>query len=158
MGRPLDIVFCGTGWLPMVDHLRARLPAEAKVRVRDYAKPMPESVAGANVILPSNARIDAATIAAPEDLILIQQPAVGIEGVDLEAGVVGERGAPAVFARVARLLPRVRFQRRAVFDRLGRVRERVQRRHLEVEPREHRDDLARLVPIARGEHDLHRVT
>jgi phosphoglycerate dehydrogenase-like enzyme len=44
------------------------------------------------VILPSNARIDAATIAAPEDLILIQQPAVGIEGVDLEAAKA--RGVP----------------------------------------------------------------
>ena len=92
MGRPLDIVFCGTGWLPMVDHLRARLPSEAKVRVRDYSLPIAEAVAGANVILPSNARIDAAAIAAPKDLILIQQPAVGIEVVDLEAAK--ERGVP----------------------------------------------------------------
>jgi phosphoglycerate dehydrogenase-like enzyme len=92
MGRPLDIVFCGTGWLPMVDHLRERLPAEAKVRVRDYTKPIAEAVASANVILPSNARIDAAAIAAPKDLILIQQPAVGIEVVDLQAAK--DRGIP----------------------------------------------------------------
>ena len=38
-----------------------------------------------NVILPSNAPIDADAIAAPEDLRLIQQPAAGIENVDLAA-------------------------------------------------------------------------
>ena len=92
IGRPLDIVFCGTGWLPMVDHLRERLPAEARVRVRDHARPMTDEVASANVILPSNARIDAAAIEAARELILIQQPAVGIEGVDLEAAKA--RGVP----------------------------------------------------------------
>ena len=90
--RPLDIVFCGTGWLPMVDKLRERLPSQAKVRVRNYDRPMVDEVASANVILPSNARIDAAAINAAKDLILIQQPAVGIEGVDLEAAKA--RGVP----------------------------------------------------------------
>jgi phosphoglycerate dehydrogenase-like enzyme len=88
----MDIVFCGTGWLPMVDALRERLPSTAKVRVRDHSRPLEEEVASANVILPSNAYISAAAINAPRDLLLIQQPAVGIEVVDLEAAKA--RGVP----------------------------------------------------------------
>lgn len=88
----MDIIFCGTGWLPMVDALQERLPPSAKVRVRDHSRPIDEEVAGANVILPSNAYIGASTINAPRDLLLIQQPAVGIEVVDLEAAKA--RGVP----------------------------------------------------------------
>ncbi len=81
----LDIVFCGTGWLPMVDAVRALLPAGASLRVRDYDRPVAEEVADAHVILPSNGRIDAAAIRGARNLRLIQQPAVGVEVVDLEA-------------------------------------------------------------------------
>ena len=81
----LDIVFCGTGWLPMVDAVQARLPDGAKVRVRDHDRPMAEEVADAHVILPSNGRIDAESINGARNLRLIQQPAVGVEVVDLEA-------------------------------------------------------------------------
>jgi phosphoglycerate dehydrogenase-like enzyme len=88
----LEIVFCGTGWLPMVDAVRSRLPEGASLRVRDYVRPLPEEVAGAHVILPSNAHIDAEAIAAARDLRLIQQPAVGVEVVDLEAA--RGRGVP----------------------------------------------------------------
>jgi phosphoglycerate dehydrogenase-like enzyme len=88
----MDIVFCGTGWLPMVDALRERLPASAHVRVSDPSRSMEDEVAAANVILPSFARIDAAAIRAAHDLILIQQPAVGIEVVDLQAAEA--RGVP----------------------------------------------------------------
>lgn len=81
----LDIVFCGTGWLPMVDAVRERLPDGATLRVRDYDRPMADEVAGAQVILPSNGRIDAASIRGAKNLRLIQQPAVGVDVVDLEA-------------------------------------------------------------------------
>lgn len=82
---PLDIVFCGTGWLPMVDAVRERLPAGTSLRVRDYDRPMADEVEGAHVILPSNGRIDAASIRGATNLRLIQQPAVGVDMVDLEA-------------------------------------------------------------------------
>jgi len=81
----LDIVFCGTGWLPMVDAVRERLPKGASLRVRDPGRPMADEVADAHVILPSNGRIDAAAIRGATHLRLIQQPAVGVDMVDLEA-------------------------------------------------------------------------
>jgi len=88
----LDIVFCGTGWLPMVDAVRERLPEGASLRVRDPDRPMAEEVADAHVILPSNGRIDAAAIRGATNLRLIQQPAVGVDMVDLEAARA--RGVP----------------------------------------------------------------
>jgi phosphoglycerate dehydrogenase-like enzyme len=88
----VNVVFCGTGWLPIVDAIRARLPAGATIRVRSGGRPLVDELADADVILPSNARIDAAAIAAPRALRLIQQPAVGYEGVDL--GAARARGVP----------------------------------------------------------------
>lgn len=88
----MDIVFCGNGWLPMVDKVRERLPPGARIRVRDHNRPLTDEVAAANVILPSNAHIDRSAIEAARDLWLVQQPAVGVEGVDLEAAKA--RGVP----------------------------------------------------------------
>jgi phosphoglycerate dehydrogenase-like enzyme len=88
----LDVVFCGTGWLPMVDAVRERLPEGATLRVRDHVRPLAEEVASAHVILPSNGHIDAEAIRAAGDLRLIQQPAVGVDVVDLEAARA--RGVP----------------------------------------------------------------
>jgi phosphoglycerate dehydrogenase-like enzyme len=88
----IDVVFCGTGWFTIVDYIRARLPAGVSIRIRDFDRPITEELATANVILPSNARIDAAAIHAPRDLRLIQQPAVGVEWIDLEAARL--RGVP----------------------------------------------------------------
>jgi len=86
------IVFCGSGWFPIVDAIRARLPAGAEIDVRDPARHLAQAVAGAQVILPSNARVDAAALAAARELVLVQQPAVGVEGIDLEAARA--RGVP----------------------------------------------------------------
>jgi len=93
------VTFCGTGWLPMVDYIRERLPAGASIRVRDFGRPLAADLVDTNVILPSNARIDAAAIGAPRDLRLIQQPAVGYEGIDLDAARA--RGVPACNAPAA---------------------------------------------------------
>lgn len=133
----LDIVFCGTGWLPMVDAVRERLPDGATVRVRDYDRPMAEEVADAHVILPSNGRIDAASIRGARNLRLIQQPAVGVEVVDLETAkacgvpVCNAPGANAdalaqnalfLILALARRLPEARraFAERQVGVPLGR--------------------------------------
>ncbi len=133
----LDIVFCGTGWLPMVDAVRARLPEGASVRVRDYDRPIAEEVADAHVILPSNGRIDGASIRGAQNLRLIQQPAVGVEVVDLDAAkacgvpVCNAPGANAdalaqnallLILALARRLPEARraFAERRVGVPLGR--------------------------------------
>ena len=133
----LDIVFCGTGWLPMVDAVRERLPAGATLRVRDYDRPMTDEVADAHVILPSNGRIDADSIRGAKNLRLIQQPAVGVDMVDLEAAkacgvpVCNAPGANAdalaqnalfLILALARRLPEARraFAERQVGVPLGR--------------------------------------
>lgn len=88
----MNVVFCGTGWLPIVDFIRDRLPAGVAIRVRDYARPVADELRDAHVILPSNCRIDRAAIEAPAELRLIQQPAAGYDGVDLDAA--RDRGVP----------------------------------------------------------------
>jgi phosphoglycerate dehydrogenase-like enzyme len=69
----------------MVDRIRARLPLGVTVRARDLTRPLLDEIKDADVILPSNARIDASAIDAAPRLILIQQPAVGTDGIDLDA-------------------------------------------------------------------------
>ena len=88
----MQIVFCGTGWYPIVDAIRARLPPGTSIRSWDPRLPLVSQIEDADVLLPSNARLDAAVIAAPRNLRLIQQPAVGTEGIDLAAARA--RGVP----------------------------------------------------------------
>jgi len=88
----LQIVFCGTGWLPIVEKIRARLPPGAAIRLRDPGRPVAEEVRDAEVIVPSNATVDAAVIAAARKLRLIQQSAAGYEMIDLAAARA--RGVP----------------------------------------------------------------
>lgn len=88
----MEIVFCGTGWGALVDVVRARLPPGWSIRSRSFARSLAEDIAGADVVLPSNAPFDRAAIFAAERLRLIQQPAVGYEGIDLDAARA--RGIP----------------------------------------------------------------
>lgn len=84
-------LYCGTGWFPIIDAIAARVPG-LSVEIWDRSAPLAESVAGVSVIMPSNSAVDAAAIAAAADLVLIQQPASGYDGVDLEAARA--RGVP----------------------------------------------------------------
>lgn len=79
----MEIVFCGSGWLPIVDTIRARLPDGVTIRARDLGKPIADEVRDAEILLPSNAPFDAAVFAAAQRVILVQQPAVGVDGIDL---------------------------------------------------------------------------
>jgi phosphoglycerate dehydrogenase-like enzyme len=88
----VNAIFCGTGWASIVDVIRARLPAGVTIRIRDFERPLVDELRDAHVILPSNTLIPAEAIAAATDLMLIQQPAVGIEVVDLAAARA--RGVP----------------------------------------------------------------
>lgn len=88
----MRLVFCGTGWLEIIDSIRTRLPAGDTIEGRDVALPLAEQVAAADVILPSNAGLDAATLAAATRVVLVMQPAVGTDGIDLAAAKA--RGVP----------------------------------------------------------------
>jgi phosphoglycerate dehydrogenase-like enzyme len=88
----MRLVYCGTGWLPVVDLIRERLPLGASIAVRDPSRPVREQLADADVILPSNVAIDDAALAAAPRLRLIQQPAAGVDGIDLHAA--RRRGIP----------------------------------------------------------------
>lgn len=86
------MVFCGTGWLSVVDRIAERLPSHARIRVRDPQQPVAEIIEDAAVLLPSNARIGPDELAAAKALRLIQQPAAGYDGIDLAAARA--RGIP----------------------------------------------------------------
>lgn len=91
----MKLVYCGSGWRPIVAMIRERLPAGATIELWDRTS----SLADAGVLLPSNYRLDAGVIAAARELRLIQQPAAGVENIDLEAA--RDRGVPVCNAPAA---------------------------------------------------------
>ena len=104
--RAMQLLYCGSGWLPIVDYIRARLPAGAAIEIWDRNVPLVERVRDVDVLLPSAAAITANVIAAAPKLRLIQQPAAGTDTIDRAAA--RERGipvcnAPAMFGAVAEL-------------------------------------------------------
>jgi len=80
----MRVLFCGSGWLPIVDILRERA-RDSSIEMWDRRVPLVDAIAEAEVVLPSNGRITAEAIAAAKQLRLIQQPAAGTEGIDLAA-------------------------------------------------------------------------
>jgi phosphoglycerate dehydrogenase-like enzyme len=90
--RTMRLLFCGSGWLPLVDHIAARLPEGSTIARWDRVQPLVEVVRDVDVLLPSNAHITADIIAAATQLRLIQQPAAGTEGIDRAAAIA--RGIP----------------------------------------------------------------
>lgn len=88
----MRLLFCGSGWLPIVDHIAARLPAGMAVRAWDRTRPLVDEVAEIDVLLPSNAAITPDVVTAARRLQLIQQPAAGIELID--STVAAARGIP----------------------------------------------------------------
>jgi phosphoglycerate dehydrogenase-like enzyme len=98
-GRHVQILYCGSGWLPAVDLIRARLDARlpgAEIRVWDRTTPLSEAAREVDVLLPSNARLGPEVLHAASKLRLLQQPAAGIDGIDLEAARA--RGIPVANA------------------------------------------------------------
>src|SRR5688500_12794282 len=83
--RSMRLLFCGSGWLDVVERIRARLAPDDELRAWDRTRPLVDEVADIDVLLPSNGLIDAAVISAARALRLIQQPAAGYEGIDVAA-------------------------------------------------------------------------
>ncbi len=88
----MKILFCGSGWLPIVDCIEAALPPAHQLVRWDRRRPLAEEVGDVDVILPSNSKIDDEVLAAAPRLRLIQQPAVGTEPIDVAAA--RRRGVP----------------------------------------------------------------
>ena len=89
-------LFTGSGWRPFVDFLARHLPADYQISIWDRARPIGEAVADVDILLPSNAPITAEVIAAAQAVRLIQQPAAGVENIDLAAARA--RGIPVANA------------------------------------------------------------
>lgn len=81
----MHLLFCGSGWLPIVDAIAARLPAGATIATWDRSGPLAGAVADVDVLLPSNAHITPEVIHAAPRLKLIQQPAAGTDLIDRTA-------------------------------------------------------------------------
>lgn len=90
--RDMRLLFCGSGWLPIVDHIAVRLPEGSTITRWDHVQPLALAVREIDVLLPSNAPITADVIAAASQLRLIQQPATGTERIDRAAAAA--RGIP----------------------------------------------------------------
>jgi phosphoglycerate dehydrogenase-like enzyme len=90
--RVVKLLFCGSGWLPIVDHIAARLGDGHSITRWDLVTPLVEVVRETDVLLPSNAHITADVIDSARHLRLIQQPAAGTEKIDQAAARA--RGIP----------------------------------------------------------------
>jgi len=86
----MRLLFCGSGWLPMVDLIAGRLPGGWSISTWDRKVPLERAVADIDVLLPSNAAITPAVVAAASRLRLIQQPAAGTEWIDRAAAAARE--------------------------------------------------------------------
>jgi phosphoglycerate dehydrogenase-like enzyme len=78
----MQLLFCGSGWLPIVDLIAARLPADSSIRTWDHRSPLASVVGDVEVLLPSNAAITPEVVSAATRLRLIQQPAAGTDLID----------------------------------------------------------------------------
>lgn len=78
----MRLLFTGSGWLPIVDMIEARLPSGATLARWDRAVPLADVVTDIDVLLPSNAKITPEVIHAATKLRLVQQPAAGTEQID----------------------------------------------------------------------------
>ncbi|MEZ4363037.1 MAG: NAD(P)-dependent oxidoreductase [Kofleriaceae bacterium] len=81
----MKLLFCGSGWFPIIDRLEARLPASHALARWDRRAALEELVGDVEVLLPSNAHITRQVLERAPKLRLIQQPAVGTEAIDVAA-------------------------------------------------------------------------
>jgi phosphoglycerate dehydrogenase-like enzyme len=127
----MRLLFCGSGWLPMIDQIARRLPAGSSIGHWDRVRPLAAEVGEVDVILPSNGLIDAEVIAAARRLRLIQQPAAGTENIDRAAArargipVCNAPGANVVAVAECALLLLLSLARRAPAAAAGFARSTI---------------------------------
>jgi len=88
----MQLLYCGTGWLPIVAYIADRLPAGSSIALWDRREALTVRVREVDVLLPSTAAITDEVMGAATRLRLIQQPAAGTEVIDRAAAV--RRGIP----------------------------------------------------------------
>ncbi|MGE0545930.1 MAG: NAD(P)-dependent oxidoreductase [Kofleriaceae bacterium] len=88
----MRLLFCGSGWLPVVDYIAERLPAGSSIARWERREPLTSAVADVDVLLPSNAVITPEVIEAARALRMIQQPAAGTDKIDRPSAIA--RGIP----------------------------------------------------------------
>jgi len=88
----MQLLYCGTGWLPIVAYIADRLPAGSSIALWDRREALTACVREVDVLLPSTAAITDEVMGAATRLRLIQQPAAGTEVIDRAAAV--RRGIP----------------------------------------------------------------
>jgi D-3-phosphoglycerate dehydrogenase len=81
----LKLLYTGCGWLPIIDRIAARLPVGSSIARWNRREPLLAAVADVDVLMPSDVAITAEVMAAAQRLRLIQQPAAGVDCVDLAA-------------------------------------------------------------------------
>lgn len=84
----IRVLYCGKGWPDIVGAIERALAAEgitASLSTRAHDRPLHEQLSEIDVLLPSDSRVGEIELAAAPRLRLIQQPAVGYEGIDLVA-------------------------------------------------------------------------
>ena len=89
-------LFTGSGWKPFIHFLMRHLPDTYEVSIWNRTRPLEQAVAEVEFLLPSNAPFSAEVIAAARSVRLIQQPAAGVENIDLAAARA--RGIPVANA------------------------------------------------------------
>jgi phosphoglycerate dehydrogenase-like enzyme len=88
----MRLLFCGKGWLPIVDLIAARLPSDSSISIWDRRVPLASVVGDVDVLLPSDGAITAEVVEAAPRLRLIQQTAAGTDKIDRIAPAA--RGIP----------------------------------------------------------------
>src|SRR5262245_48501109 len=81
----MRVLFAGSGWRSFVDIIARAMPPGTEVSLWDRTISLERAIADIDVLLPSNAPIGPSVIGAGRKLKLIQQPAAGVENIDLAA-------------------------------------------------------------------------
>ena len=78
----MQLLYCGSGWLTIVERIAARLPAGSSIRIWDRRSPLASNVGDVDILLPSNAAITPEVVSSAPRLRLIQQPSAGTDHID----------------------------------------------------------------------------
>src|SRR5262245_3781819 len=81
----MKVLFGFSGWPAALEAIRRHLPAGVELVGAEAGRPLAEQMGGVEVLLPSAARVGADVLGRAAGLRLIQQPAAGVDNLDLDA-------------------------------------------------------------------------